>query len=58
MSSKWVMKYTHVKEPGQRRASVNQQTMHSPGEVTSAVRNLAENKKITKIVIDRVEVED
>jgi hypothetical protein len=32
--------------------------MHSPGEVTSAVRNLAENKKITKIVIDRVEVED
>lgn len=58
MSSKWVMKYTYVKEPGQRRAHVSQQTMHSPGEVTSAVRNLAENHKITKIVIDRVEVED
>jgi hypothetical protein len=58
MSSKWVMKYTHAKQPGQRRAHVSQQTMHSPGEVTSAVRNLAENQKITKIVIDRVEVED
>jgi hypothetical protein len=52
------MKYTHAKQPGQRSASVNQQTMHSPGEVTSAVRNLAENAKITKIVIERVEVED
>jgi hypothetical protein len=51
---KFVIKYTYPKTPGQKRASVSQQTVEFPTEVSRAVENLL-NNGITKITINRTE---